>query len=387
MPSTAWTLGLTGGTVVLGSLGRGDEDPAIVLDRVVVRARLDPAKRRIDLDQGDFRTRDLGVTLSGNLDYSGDEPRLAIGLASTRMSVSAMKRIWPPFVAPAVRTWVLEHVISGSVERVEIATNAPMPTLKASGPPVPENGLSIELAGKGVTIRPVDGLPPIRDADINLRITGRTATVSVARGNVEVSPGRRLVLTNGVFEVPDTFPKGPPARARFRVEGSVPAVAELLAMERLSDASGTPIDPAASRGNVTANVVVGLPLKRDLPRGATTYTINADVGNFSAERMVMGQKVEATTLRVVANTQGYHIRGDVKINGTPAALDYRKPRGEGEAEVRIQATLDEAARGRLGFDFGGTVSGPGSDQARRSRRRKRQGKSICRGGGSDPGQN
>jgi len=82
-----------------------------------------------------------------------------------------------------------------------------------------------------------------------------------------------------------------------------------------------------------------------------------DVANFAAERMVMGQKVEAATLKVNANNQGYWIRGDVKINGVPAALDYRKPR-DGDADVRVQATLDEAARSKFGFDLGGILTGP-----------------------------
>ena len=72
----------------------------------------------------------------------------------------------------------------------------------------------------------------------------------------------------------------------------------------------------------------------------------------------MGQKVEASNLRVSANNQGYYIRGDVKINGIPAALDYRKPRGDADAEVRMQATLDDAGRGKLGFDVGSYLSGP-----------------------------
>src|SRR5262249_9210079 len=50
-------------------------------------------------------------------------------------------------------------------------------------------------------------------------------------------------------------------------------------------------------------------------------------------------------------------RGDVKINGIPATLDYRKPR-EAEADIRVQATLDENARNKLGFDLSGFVSGP-----------------------------
>ena len=72
---------------------------------------------------------------------------------------------------------------------------------------------------------------------------------------------------------------------------------------------------------------------------------------------MMGQKVEAQTLRVAANNQGYQIRGDVRINGTPAPLDYRKATGEAEAEVASTATLDEAARARLGFEFGPPSAG------------------------------
>ncbi len=245
---------------------------------------------------------------------------------------------------------------SGTVEQLVIATNAPLSTFKASGPPIPDDGLTIEIVGNGAEIRPVDGLPSIRDADVSVRISGRTATVNVGRGNVELSPGRKLSITNGMFEVPDTFPKAPPAKVRFRLDGSVPAAAELLGLERLREYSGTPLDPASSRGTLTAQVTLGLPLKADLAPGSSSYTINMDVANFAAERVVMGQKVEAATLSVTANNQGYWIRGDVKINGVPAALDYRKPR-DADAEVRIQATLDESARNKLGFDLAGFLSG------------------------------
>jgi hypothetical protein len=249
-------------------------------------------------------------------------------------------------------------VLGGTVERLDISTNAPWSTLKSSGPPVPDDGLLIQIVGNGAEVRPVAGLPAIRDADVNLRISGRTAVINVGRGNVEISPGRKLSITNGVFEVPDTFPKAPPAKVRFRLDGPVQAAAELLGLERLRDFSGSPLDPATSRGTVSAQVSVGLPLKDDLHPGSSIYMINMDVANFSAERLVMGQKVEASTLHVAANNQGYWIKGDVKLNGIPVALDYRKPRGDGDAEVRIQGTLDEAARAKLGFDLAGYVSGP-----------------------------
>ncbi len=274
------------------------------------------------------------------------------------MSAAALKSIWPFFAAPKVRTWVEGHVGGGTIERLMIATNAPMSTLKASGPPVPDDGLAVEIVGHGAELRPVQGLPAIRDADFNVRVSGRTATINVGRGNVEISQGRKLSITNGVFEVPDTFPKAPPAKARFRLDGSVPAAAELLASERLREHAGMPLDPATSRGTLTAQVTLGMPIKADLAPGSTLYTVVMDVTNFAAERVVMGHKVEAAALKVNANNQGFWIRGDVKINSIPANLDYRKPHDMGDAEIRLQATLDEAARGKLGFDLSGMLSGP-----------------------------
>ena len=59
---------------------------------------------------------------------------------------------------------------------------------------------------------------------------------------------------------------------------------------------------------------------------------------------------------MIANNAGYQVKGDVKINGQSASLDYRKP-NEGDADIKLQATLDDASRARLGFDLGPAVTG------------------------------
>src|SRR3981081_3326584 len=150
--------------------------------------------------------------------------------------------------------------------------------------------------------------------------------------------------------------KPSPARIKFRIDGPVPAVAEILASDRLSEFSGTLVDPSSSKGTVSAVVTLGLPVKGSLTKADTTYGVTADLNGFSADRLVMNQKLEASTLKVVANNAGYQVRGDVKINGQPASLDYRKP-NEGDADVKLQATLDDTSRARLGLDLGSAVSG------------------------------
>ena len=348
-----WQFKVGGGTVVLGSIGSITEP--LVLNRIAVSGRYDAAKKRFFIDEGDIGNTGVGIAMSGNIDFSGN-PRLAAGFAGTRMSAELLKRLWPVFIVPKVRTWFNEHLISGTVERIVIAVNSPIENLRDGGPPVADDGLTLDALATGCVLRPVEGLPTLRDADLNVHIVGRDAVVSVGRATADGSPGRRLTLTSGVFEVPDTAPKAPQARVRFKIDGPLPAAADLLRSERLREFSETPFDLSSVRGTMTAQVSLGMPLKPDLAPGSTVYSIAVDANNFAADHMVMGQKVEAALLRAVATPQGFQLKGDVRIGGTPASLEYRKARGEPDAEVRISGTLDDAARSNLGFDLE-TVSG------------------------------
>jgi hypothetical protein len=348
-----WQLGFSGGTIVLAGT---DGEPPLIFNRIAIGLRFDTDNRRVVLTQADISNGEVGIAGTGSVDYAS-EPRLTLGFAGTPMSVSALKRIWPILIVPEVREWVIERIERGSLQRIEVGVNSPVRNLSRRGPPIPDDGLAVNISASNVTLRPVDNLPlVVRDADLKARVTGRTATVTIGQAAVDTTGGRKLNITDLVFEVPDMAPKPAPARVKFRIDGPVPAAAEILASDRLSEFSGTLIDPNTSQGKVAAQVSFGLPIKRELTKADTTYAITADLSGFAADRLVMNQKLEANTLKVIANNQGYQVKGDVKINGQAATLDYRKP-SEGDADVKLQATLDDASRARLGFDLGPAVSG------------------------------
>lgn len=349
---TDWQLGFSGGTIVLAEI---DNEPPLIFNRISIGLRFDTEKRRVLLTQADISNGDIGVAGSGVVDYSA-EPRLQLGVAGTPMSASALKRIWPTLVVPEVREWVIGRVERGSLQRIEIGVNSPVKNLSRRGPPIPDDGLAVNIVASGVTLRPVDELPLVRDADLKAHVTGRTATVTIGQAAADTPAGRKLNISDFVFEVPDMAPKPSPAKVKFKIEGPVPAAAEILASDKLSEFSGTLVDPNSSKGTISAVVTLGLPIKRELTKADTTYNITADLGGFSADRLVMNQKLEANTLKVVANNGGYQVKGDVRINGQAASLDYRKP-NEGDADIKLQATLDDASRARLGFDLGPAVSG------------------------------
>jgi hypothetical protein len=347
-----WQMGFSGGTIVLA--GADGEQP-LIFNRIAIAMRFETEKRRVLVTQADISNGEISVAGTASVDYSG-EPRLTLGFAGTPMSASALKRMWPTLIVPEVREWVIDRIDRGSLQRIEIGVNSPVRNLSRHGPPIPDDGLSVNIVASGVTLRPVDELPSVRDADLKAHVTGRTATVTIGQAVADTPTGRKLNISDFVFEVPDMAPKPSPARVKFRIDGPVPAMAEVLASDRLSEFSGTLIDPNSSKGTVSALVTLGMPIKRELTKADTTYSITADLAGFAADRLVMNQKLEANTLKVVANNQGYQVKGDVKINGQAASLDYRKP-SEGDADIKLQATLDDASRARLGVDLGPAVSG------------------------------
>lgn len=348
-----WRLGFGGGTILLA--GKEGEEP-VIFNRVAVGIVFDTDLRRVVLQRADISNGDISIAGSGTYDYSFDEPRLSLGFAGTPMSLSALKRVWPATVAPEVREWILAHAGNGAVRRIDVGVNAPMKNLARHGPPLPEDGLSVEFSSTGVNLRPVGSLPEIREADVRVHANGRSAKIEISRAAMETPQGRKIALSDLVFDVPNMSLSPAPGQAKFRMEGSAAAIAELLAMDRLNEFSGAPVDPESAKGDVVAQVTLGMPLKRDLKKGETNYVVNVDLANFSAEKMVMNQKVEANNLKIVANNQGYQVKGDVRIAGLPANIDYRKPR-DGDADLRLQGILDQAAQERFGLDRANTITG------------------------------
>ena len=349
---TDWQAGFSGGTIVLAG---DDAEPPLIFNRIAIGLRFDTDRKRVLLTQADISNGEVGIAGTGSVDYSS-EARLQLGFAGTPMSASALKRIWPTLIVPEVREWVIDRIERGTLQRIEVGVNSPVRNLSRKGPPIPDDGLAVNIVASGVTVRPVDELPVVHDADLKARVTGRTATVTIGQGISDTPAGRKVTISDFVFEVPDMAPKPSPAKVRFRVDCPVPAAAEILASDRLSDLSATLIDPNASKGNVTAIVTLGLPVKGSLTKADTVYNVTADLGGFAADKLVMNQKLEANALKLIANNAGYQVKGDVKINGQPASLDYRKP-SEGDADIKLLATLDDASRARLGLDLGPAVSG------------------------------
>ena len=203
---------LTAFVILLGAI---ENEAPLIFNRISINFRFDTEGKRVVLTQAEVSNGEIGVAGTGSVEYAG-EPRLKLGFAATPMPALALKRIWPALIVPEVRAWIIERIERGNVQRVDVAVNSPTRNLPRKGPPIPDDGLDVNILATNVTVHPVDGLPSVRDADMKAHVTGRTATVTIGQGVADTPAGRKLNFSDVVFEVPDMAPKPSPSKVFSR---------------------------------------------------------------------------------------------------------------------------------------------------------------------------
>jgi hypothetical protein len=353
--SSVWRFAIPKGRLALGT-GRAN-DPRLTIDNVELRGGYDLISKRFSVDEGVLRGPTAGLALTGALTLGDEKPMLQLGLAADRMPVSAFKRLWPAPVAAGARVWVLEHVENGLIDRVVIALNLPIESLGKPGTVLPESAINLDIQASEMRFSPVRGLPAISDAKATVLVTGQSVRVRVTNGVVDLGRKRRLTIPEGTFEVAEHFKNPAPGIVRMKIEGSADAVVDLLSRDLLKGETGFSLNPDTTRGNVVSNVRLDLPIKRDLDRSEVRYTAEADVTGFFADNIVKGQKIENGAGKITISQTQTFIKGEGRLGGAAAVFEYVLPRGKQDAEFRIAAILDDAARNRFGIELSPWLTG------------------------------
>ena len=336
-------------------------DPPLRLDALTARAAFHPDKSMLELLEGHIVGPTVNVALSGSVTFGDSSPAIALGVATAPMTVSAMKRLWPFFLAAPVREWVLANVLSGSVSGFSMMADIKQGVLAAQKPfePLPDQAIYIESSFSDTAIIPGPGLPPLLGATGRLRASGRHVEMLVDSARIEPAPGQAIAV-RGKFEVPNTEPRFPQARVELQVEGQLAGAAQLFATGALGPSPLPPaIDPAAVRGAFTAQSLIGLTLGPAGEVPPIEVKVDGQMKDVAIEKLVAGKALEAGTFRVVRDPGGVvTVVGDAKIGGATTQIDLRDEGAGGRREVLASATLDASARNYLGMPGGKAIRGP-----------------------------
>ncbi|QIB32472.1 AsmA-like C-terminal region-containing protein [Ancylobacter pratisalsi] len=351
-----WQLRSTKARASFGGGGiYSEKEPPLILDDVAVLLSMDTAAHRISIDQAVFKGPQGGVTLSGALDIGSERPSLALSVSATPMSATSLKRLWPIVAAPDVRKWVYEHIVSGDVSRAEIAFDAPLDSIGNKQRPLAAEAVSINVVGSNGVLRPIPELPPLEGADLAVEATGRSAHVVASRASITTPGGRKLDLPEGVLDVPNVIMDNPPAKLQLTVSGPAAAAVELASRPPLRGAAAEQMNPDGVGGTINGTAQINIKLSEHIKPADVDYAFDANLTDFSADDVFLGQKLNSATVRAFVTPAATVLRGEGKVGGAPASFEYTRP-STGDATFTIAATLDDAARANLNLDLA-SISG------------------------------
>lgn len=332
-------------------------DPPLTMDSVAVSGRIIPADKRLTFDSGLLKNATASLTFSGLVDFGIDVPAVRMTAIGSRMPAGTVRRFWPVNIAPPARSFVLQNVTGGTVESLRIAVDLPLDLIGQRQVPLPDKAVNLEISGSGFTLLPMKGLPPIRDLRLSVHATGRSVRVDMPDGTVVTPQGRKLAMSEGVFYIADYFPREPQAQIRAKLNGPADAGIEILGMDALKGPSGTAYDPATTRGRLSALVQVNIHFRHVPDPGNTDYSVEATLTDFAVDNVFAGQRLEGASVTAFATPAGVLLRGDGKIAGAPMNFEFDKRKDAVAADIRVNATLDDAARAKLGLNMA-AVMGP-----------------------------
>ncbi len=352
-----WSIGLINAEPGVAGPERPGEQP-VVIDHLSLAARLFLAEKKFAIDRFSFSGPQCGFAMAGAIDWING-PHIRLGASISPMPVSAVMRLWPSFLSPPVKTYLLSRTHDGTVEKGTMQIDfdaADLRTMWAGHAP-PDEKSAVDFTITNASLEFLRGVPPLRGIKGVGHITGRTATFAVAKAEVDAGDGHMLTLSDGSFRIPDTGVQPAPAVAEGKVTSTVEAIGELLSYDGLKPYARLPLDPATLRGQADGTLEIDMKLGPNPSPGDTTLKINAAVTDFTAEKLIGNEKLDAATLNVVVDPAGLRTSGQGMMFGVPVTIAMAKA-SDKPAEASISMILDDAARARQGLGSFPGVSGP-----------------------------
>ncbi|MDB5642588.1 MAG: hypothetical protein JWN07_1905 [Hyphomicrobiales bacterium] len=331
----------------------------IFIDRAELAARVVQGERKFFIDKLELAGPELALSSTADVQLSDAGPHVRMNGTAAKMPALAALRLWPSPIAPQVRSWFLRNLRSGVLEQGALALDLDPDAFAAirHDRAPPDQSVRMTFALSNVAVVAMPGLPPLSTLDGSGVVTGRTSSFVATRGAMDVNPGQKLTLVEGSFSVPDSEARPTPAAINMRLTGPLDAVADLFDRDALKAYAQLPIDATTVKGQIDGRIAVDLKLGDNVRPEDTRVRASASLTNFSVEKLVGQEKLEAAALNVTAERGILNATGQGRLFGAPATIELRKALDK-PTEAVIGMTLDDAARTKLGMNFGASLTGP-----------------------------
>lgn len=316
---------------------------------------------RLALDLHDGTT----LTVTGKLD--GLQPQLVstgaawpsdlagtLGVTVTHVPVGRVPALWPAGISPGGRKWVAANLTDGTLDEMAVRLGVKFDPAAMSAD---FSGAQATMHYHDLTVDYFNGLPPVKKVGGTAALDGRRLDFAVAGGVL-----KSLKVGGGTVSITDIGAPVETLSVDVGLSGGLQDALEVLDAKPLHYVREAGIDPARIAGKLDAQLHFKLPLLSSLKLADVDYGAKATLDGVSYQKVAFDRPLTDGNFALDLGHDGIHAKGSGKFDGAPATIDgnlYFHPKTGPRIDYRIGLSLDDAARGRLGWDFADDrVSGP-----------------------------
>ncbi len=358
---SSWNFKLKADNAVLAAEGFGLTPMKV--DEWQAEGNLAADGRRLTLTRFIIRSGAASIDLAGNIADAPGSPEVHLTGQVSAMPLDTLKQFWPKFLAGDARKWTGESVKGGQVLGGKLSVDLKAGELAQAkqGAELSPEALRFDLDLADMSISYLDKMPPVITGGAKLRLSGTTFSVDIPQGTITLPSGEELALHDGRYFIADLRPKPQMAVISFKANATTMASLKLLDHEPLHYIQAVGLRPEYFGGTATGSFAFTIPMREDLDFKDVKLRGTARLDNAIASNVVGDMDVEGGALDVNVTDQAVDAQGDILIKGVPAKLAWQRlfyAPDDRQPPIRISATLDEAARDKLGMKVNHLVRGP-----------------------------
>ncbi|KPH08246.1 hypothetical protein CO657_09585 [Rhizobium acidisoli] len=291
-------------------------------------------------------------------------PEISFAGQSAQLQTTAIKQLWPFWMAPKVRTWVHGNLFGGTVTNAAISVFIPFGRLDEAaggkGLKLDANQIRIGFDIADARMNIAGDIPPVRDMAAHFDLTGPVATIAIKSGTSFFPSGRSVGLGQGTFTLPATYDKPLMADIDLAISGTADAVGELLTYRPIRVLQRAGFTPDDLKGRIEANVKAHFGLLSSQNPPPAEWTAAMKLTDIDLAKPFSGRTISNLDGTLNGNPKQITLDAKAQIDGVPADIDLTEPVEASDSAKRqrvITATLSEEQRNKLIPGLSGIIGG------------------------------
>ncbi len=269
-------------------------------------------------------------------------PEVSFAGQSQQLQTTAVKQLWPFWMAPKARDWALRNLFGGTITDASISVFIPFGRLDeaAAGKvlKLDENQIKIGFDIADVRLNVTGDIPPIRDAWAHFDLVGPRATINFKRGTSFFASGRSVNIGEGTFILPSTYEKPLMAELNLPVSGNADAIGELLTYKPVKVLDRAGLVPDDLKGKVSATVQARFGLISSQNPPPIEWKAALQLQDLGVAKGISGRVITGLNGTLNADPKQVSLDGDGQVDGIPAKIKLVQPTDK-DSNVPIQQTV------------------------------------------------